>query len=981
MKSEKEEHALIGRLSLDVFTLITRLYGEHFPASFKERIPEMLIIAEGTASLILAQNTDDVSASSLDFLAKAITALATLSSSCSIAMLPFLPKTLSLALQAAETSPKNASSTLIQSQIDSFLVSIVSSIRTISVAMPTFLSSFLPRIFTLLMSRPSSSSSFSVSSDGARRGANIIESSSLHVVNHQHLSSIYYNLADYISVNSEGEPVLLTSSPYSAYLKGGSNKQQQREDSSSSSIVASTCVFALETILDKVPTRNSFSNLISMLGSVITSANSSSDHSSPGLSPLSSPLVLLVRALTRVVCRMSRQDARENFHSVISFFLQAADNRWKGGSSSSSSSSNNNISSNTNTHILASSYVEVELSSLLACLSLKLSDKLLKTLLLRLISWAFEPVAEIVGSSGNSSILHSHTIVSSSSSSPPPSLSLLSSTTTSSFEFSSFASFSRRIIFFRTMDDMMSVAKEVFLPYAALCITEATRELSKSAAFAKSSLITSKSSGAVVGGGESLIQGGFGALALRHSKESSSSSSSLKKKDNTTSSSSKASDGSKKSKTMKSKKSSHGSLEKKKKKRRVRFGDEDEEEEEEEEEESDEVEEEDEEEGMEVEESDNEQDEEQETRSSPMKANEDGGDEEEEEKMAEIEKKNSLPGDLNFTSLLSFLFKRRGLSEDILSSSSSSSSSILLSTSAARGGKNLSVSTYHAPPHYVTEDSSSSMRVIADDDQENVDNFSSSSSSSSSLTSSHSRYSSRIVIPSTAHALRCTVLSFLRRSLALDASLGGDASNPLCFMASGGRQRLDQVLSPIIALYTIPIAPIIDKTTERTSSTTMSSEGSSASKISNSSSGSKKRNREESTPPQVDHSLFSTSLLQFLGIPGGREGYDSFASTYLTPIISSLCMATKSNDSNWKPISQGLLMLTRDRLSHVRHASLSAVCEIFNRGGAEALVLLPETLPFLSELQSDTDSVVERICHELLHKLEVASGEDLSQYI
>ena len=74
-------------------------------------------------------------------------------------------------------------------------------------------------------------------------------------------------------------------------------------------------------------------------------------------------------------------------------------------------------------------------------------------------------------------------------------------------------------------------------------------------------------------------------------------------------------------------------------------------------------------------------------------------------------------------------------------------------------------------------------------------------------------------------------------------------------------------------------------------------------------------------------------------------------------------------------------MLTRDRLSHVRHASLSAVCEIFNRGGAEALVLLPETLPFLSELQSDTDSVVERICHELLHKLEVASGEDLSQYI
>jgi hypothetical protein len=503
------------------------------------------------------------------------------------------------------------------------------------------------------------------------------------------------------------------------------------------------------------------------------------------------------------------------------------------------------------------------------------------------------------------------------------------------------------------MDDMLSVAKEVFVPYAVLCISEATRELLKSASFAKSNMLHTNKSSATGGGSSSLIEGGFGALAQRKSKDASTHSKDLltsdEKKKSSSFSSIKKDNNEKSSKSKSSiskKKGDTGSAEKK---RRVRFGDEEEEDEEEDDEEDEE------------EEEDDDSDEDQDINGGDDK------DKEEVEKLAELEKKNSLPGDLNFTSLLSFLSKGdKNPTESISSSSSSLSSQVQIEGL-------LNVSTFHSSPLYVTDDAAgSSMKVIASVDHD-TDSFDASSSSSSTH---HARYLSRVHLPTSAHALRCTVLSFLRRSLALDASSGGDASNPLSFMASGGRQRLDQVLSPILSLYTVPLIPAnIDKSAN--SITSMQVDGGSSSKMS------KKRNREAATS-LVDHSSSSSSSspsLQFLGVPGAREGYDSFVSTYLTPIISSLCMAVKSNDSNWKPIAQGLLMLTRDRQVHVRHAALSAVCEIFNRGGTDALVLLPETLPFLSELQSDTDSVVERICHELLHKLEVASGEDLSQYI
>ena len=47
----------------------------------------------------------------------------------------------------------------------------------------------------------------------------------------------------------------------------------------------------------------------------------------------------------------------------------------------------------------------------------------------------------------------------------------------------------------------------------------------------------------------------------------------------------------------------------------------------------------------------------------------------------------------------------------------------------------------------------------------------------------------------------------------------------------------------------------------------------------------------------------------------------------------------------------------------------------------EALVLTPESLPYLSECMHDDDQAVEAACHGLMAFLETATGEDLQSYL
>ena len=65
----------------------------------------------------------------------------------------------------------------------------------------------------------------------------------------------------------------------------------------------------------------------------------------------------------------------------------------------------------------------------------------------------------------------------------------------------------------------------------------------------------------------------------------------------------------------------------------------------------------------------------------------------------------------------------------------------------------------------------------------------------------------------------------------------------------------------------------------------------------------------------------------------------------------------------------------------MRLAGLNACAALFSEAREEGLVLLPETLPFLSETLSDPDAGVAAASHALLKQLEDMSGENLQEYL
>jgi U3 small nucleolar RNA-associated protein 10 len=76
-----------------------------------------------------------------------------------------------------------------------------------------------------------------------------------------------------------------------------------------------------------------------------------------------------------------------------------------------------------------------------------------------------------------------------------------------------------------------------------------------------------------------------------------------------------------------------------------------------------------------------------------------------------------------------------------------------------------------------------------------------------------------------------------------------------------------------------------------------------------------------------------------------------------------------------------VLMVTRSETAAVRLAAVEAVHALATALKEEFLQLLPETLPFLSELMEDSDRAVEARTHDVIKLLERLSEEDLGEYL
>lgn len=92
----------------------------------------------------------------------------------------------------------------------------------------------------------------------------------------------------------------------------------------------------------------------------------------------------------------------------------------------------------------------------------------------------------------------------------------------------------------------------------------------------------------------------------------------------------------------------------------------------------------------------------------------------------------------------------------------------------------------------------------------------------------------------------------------------------------------------------------------------------------------------------------------------------------------TLCVG---KDTLWKTLTHQVLMATRDPHSAVRSAAVHVLHCLFTEVGEEFLVLLPECLPFLSELMEDDVAPVAQDTANLVKYIEQLSGEKLDQYL
>lgn len=75
------------------------------------------------------------------------------------------------------------------------------------------------------------------------------------------------------------------------------------------------------------------------------------------------------------------------------------------------------------------------------------------------------------------------------------------------------------------------------------------------------------------------------------------------------------------------------------------------------------------------------------------------------------------------------------------------------------------------------------------------------------------------------------------------------------------------------------------------------------------------------------------------------------------------------------------MLLTRSESAGTRLAAMEASFNFAARLRSDFIALLPETLPFLSELLEDSAAAVAARNADLIALLEEISGEDLQEYL
>ena len=101
---------------------------------------------------------------------------------------------------------------------------------------------------------------------------------------------------------------------------------------------------------------------------------------------------------------------------------------------------------------------------------------------------------------------------------------------------------------------------------------------------------------------------------------------------------------------------------------------------------------------------------------------------------------------------------------------------------------------------------------------------------------------------------------------------------------------------------------------------------------------------------------------------------------YVIPAITELAATVDSADQH-KTMNTAIMALLRHDEASVRLAAVKCEMSLTERLGEEWLALLPEMLPFVSELQEDDDEAVEREVNRWIIMMEGVLGENLDSML
>ncbi|KAE8840897.1 hypothetical protein PTNB85_04296 [Pyrenophora teres f. teres] len=118
-------------------------------------------------------------------------------------------------------------------------------------------------------------------------------------------------------------------------------------------------------------------------------------------------------------------------------------------------------------------------------------------------------------------------------------------------------------------------------------------------------------------------------------------------------------------------------------------------------------------------------------------------------------------------------------------------------------------------------------------------------------------------------------------------------------------------------------------------------------------------------------------LLSLLALPSASTSTPDNNTNNVIPTITELAAASSSSMENHREMNAILLKNMRSDDRHTRLATVLCEQSLTRRLGEEWLGLLPEMLPFISELMEDDDEIVERECQRWKNGMEEILGESL----